>query len=1342
MNPIRQTHTSIRRACGRALLAAALAASGAARAATYYVDAKWPGPAFNGTASEPYQTLNAAIAAANAADGNIILVAEGIYKDTLDGGYEAFPAVGYTLTKSVTIRGGYAGWDGAAFDWTTRALRSSIVDLTNTTSRALYLNASKTVTLEGITFRNSRTTQSSGGAIYFNNHNTLTMTDCLFTNNVITTGSGGAVCSIPGGWTTAPRILNCDFVDNAAPNAGALYLQPYYANTTLLVSNCLFEANQATVDGGAVGLNNAFQIVSYDQMLFVDCVFRDNTAGDEGGAVCGLYSGHRHRMRRCTFVGNRAQQGAAYGINIDNAYWGSPVFFEQSLFYSNTCTTTGNKYTIHIDGDRENPAYIDIDHCTIVHNDGGIYNSRISAGQRELRVRNSIVAFNAGYGIFCDGAPVITYNNVYGNGINYGGTAAAGIGGISVDPLFMDAANNDYRLSRGSPCVDAGADLGLTPDLDQVPRPTRHGYDMGCYEEWQIPIIASRAAVATATNAEVRAEFTYESPDIATYAYLAFDTSDKGTNSLANWSQSVGVGEKTQGVIFGASFSGLAADTTYWYRCMASNSYDVFWGPAASFKTPAVGGATRLWTGLGGNALASNTNNWQEGLAPGVGDYVLLDSSPSNMTWDAGVEGLTDTVARWTQTENYSGTVTFNTLYGDSGFTKFTITGDAVVSKGKWAHVKNTTAETRRLRVTVGGDLAVGETATITADDLGYNYGYGPGYLSGCGGAYGGATARQSQESYDGVFNLKTYGSVTAPVNLGSGGNGAAAGYSGGAGAILLTVQGTTTLHAGGMITANGGYGGGGASGGSGGSVYLTTGWLTGSGTIRANGGGSTWDYPAGGSGGRIAVILTGAGADFDSWSGLTTAYSPLQGAASGNSATANYPAAAGTVYLRTSGGVDTLIIDNNNITTVAGRVPTLMPGGADAVNLNAFSNVVIRNKGVLGVRSDTTLDFAMFAPTTAGAANSAIVLHDDTGVAYPANWTIDGYTLYTTNIAPGKLTHLTIGTTGALSHPQNFRSEAFKLDLTLAGNLTVLGGGLITTDARGYRYQGPGYLSSVYGAAHGGTSTTDLNNGGSANVNRKTFGVITAPVTLGSSGGDVNLCGGGAILLNVGGTTTVTSPGMITANGETSNHAPSGGSILLRTGYLSGNGTIRANGGNTTWDKGTAGGGGRVGVILTGPGAGFESWTGSTLAYGGVATGGSKLHAAAGTVYLQTAAQPAGAGVVVVNNSTTATNATFTSLPAFTTATENLAQTTWVTTNNARIALATNVALAGLALNSSGALELAGKTLILGSFSITNRTIGAGSYRAADLGPLVTDSSGGTGLVIIKARGTVMLVR
>ncbi len=64
---------------------------------------------------------------------------------------------------------------------------------------------------------------------------------------------------------------------------------------------------------------------------------------------------------------------------------------------------------------------------------------------------------------------------------------------LSVDPVFMNPAAGDYRLGVGSPLVDGGTmDVpdppGLcTPDLDETPRPSGSGLDIGCDEvnmEW------------------------------------------------------------------------------------------------------------------------------------------------------------------------------------------------------------------------------------------------------------------------------------------------------------------------------------------------------------------------------------------------------------------------------------------------------------------------------------------------------------------------------------------------------------------------------------------------------------------------------------------------------------------------------------------------------------------------------------------------------------------------------------------------------------------------------------------------------------------------------------------
>ncbi len=704
------------------------------------------------------------------------------------------------------------------------------------------------------------------------------------------------------------------------------------------------------------------------------------------------------------------------------------------------------------------------------------------------------------------------------------------------------------------------------------------------------------------------------------------------------------------------------------------------------------------WRGSTNGSLWSVDANWSLGHAPLSGEQVEFDFlCVSNCTADV----VSDNLGSLTICEGYGGTVTVQTVYQPTGFTNVSIAGDCTINGGVLTHPANSGGETNRLRMTVNGNLVVANGAIINAVGRGYAAGKGPGAgvivsAGNDGGAYGGMS---------GYGNAKVYGSIVAPTNLGSGGvNG------GGGGAIELTVAGTTTVNSASVLDAAANPAGGGA-GGAGGSVFLTTGWLTGSGTIRANGRSNC------GGGGRVAIVLTGAGADFSNWSGANQAFggwTPVSG--------------AGTVYRRTAAGVDTLIIDNNNATDVDaaaqfnwgpfGHIATLMPSDVD---LHSFSNVLIRNKGVLGIKGDTTVNFGTFAPTVYGATNSLISINTDTNVTYPADWTISGYTLFPNNISTSRLVNITVETNSAISP---IKGSATGLNLSIPGNLTVRG--KIDADGRGYapprNGNGKGIGSNPYtGAAYGGGSlySTTL-------LNTNTYGSILAPVDIGSSG--EHGAGGGLILLNVGGTTTVASAGMISANawGHNYDSQGSGGSVNLRTGWLTGVGTIRANGTTSTSPSSGSGGGGRVAVVLTGAGADFATWTGTNTASGG----GGTYQAAAGTVYRQAAGVADGAGTVLVNNGATATNATFTSLPAFLNQSENLNNTSWMTTNTVRLGLTTNSSVASLTLNANGSLELAGWTLTVNALTATNKSYRSGTYTPAEIN-LLTDRLGGGKLVV-----------
>ncbi len=150
-------------------------------------------------------------------------------------------------------------------------------------------------------------------------------------------------------------------------------------------------------------------------------------------------------------IANNVISGSDYGIRV----WGSDPTIANNVIVGNGLGG--------IDSKNESPSLIV--NNTIIGNGG--YGIRCLRNTQPI-VANNIVAGHSGYGIICEdnSNADIGFNDIWNNGTDYYG-CSAGPGDISVDPMFVDPAAEDYRLVEGSPVIDAGTnDAPSLPAVD------------------------------------------------------------------------------------------------------------------------------------------------------------------------------------------------------------------------------------------------------------------------------------------------------------------------------------------------------------------------------------------------------------------------------------------------------------------------------------------------------------------------------------------------------------------------------------------------------------------------------------------------------------------------------------------------------------------------------------------------------------------------------------------------------------------------------------------------------------------------------------------------------------
>lgn len=300
--------------------------------------------------------------------------------------------------------------------------------------------------------------------------------------------------SSAGAATTIVDLENSDYF---------LYLEASCIMDGFTVKN----GSVSTDDGGAI-------YASGGEMIFKNCIFKDNTTNDWGWGGALFLDYCITTLENCVFDGNEASGGG--GVLI---YYGHRAVIKNCQFNNNESSGKGPGLRILVD-----KCDIEVSKCKFTNNQssgdcGALY---MMGGTSTLNVTNSLFMGNTDNGtkgdIYVDGdiAVIVTnvtiiktalstlaccfnggttavlQNNIIHGWMDWWGSLTSnnnayqsdlssyGSGNIITSNPMLDTAG---KLIENSPCIDVGlAADAPSDDLDGTSRPQGAGVDIGCYE--------------------------------------------------------------------------------------------------------------------------------------------------------------------------------------------------------------------------------------------------------------------------------------------------------------------------------------------------------------------------------------------------------------------------------------------------------------------------------------------------------------------------------------------------------------------------------------------------------------------------------------------------------------------------------------------------------------------------------------------------------------------------------------------------------------------------------------------------------------------------------------------
>jgi len=424
-------------------------ASEAYQTAIIYVDLDATGAEDGSSWADAFTTLQPALNAAFS--GDQIWVAQGTYFPT----YLFDPldprSASFQMKNGVAIYGGFAGGETGLEqrDWVANLtiLSGDLYgddgpEFTNNGENSYHVffhpegaYLDSTAILDG--FRISGGNASGGppdnyGAGMYNEHSSPSLTGVTFTNNIADYGGGLY------NYDSSPSLTDVTFSGNSARYSGGGMVDYNYSSSTL--NQVTFSANSATYNGGGMDSN------WYSSPNLTNVTFSGNTAANGGG----MQNYHSNAaLTNVTFSSNTAVTSGGGMFNLEYA---SPTLINV-IFSDNSAALGGGMHNLSY----SSPTLINTTLSgNMADTGGGMYNDQNS----DPILMNTILWGNTSDQIFNGvGTPVVTFSDIQGG--------YAGEGNLDADPLFIDAANGDFHLSPGSPCIDTGSNAApFLPEYD------------------------------------------------------------------------------------------------------------------------------------------------------------------------------------------------------------------------------------------------------------------------------------------------------------------------------------------------------------------------------------------------------------------------------------------------------------------------------------------------------------------------------------------------------------------------------------------------------------------------------------------------------------------------------------------------------------------------------------------------------------------------------------------------------------------------------------------------------------------------------------------------------------